>query len=196
MPIAPALPNPSHLTPAPSYTPDIDPGIAVYDATGKLSLIQWTTFNFGAQYYLPRLDDGMFVSANYAHTSSANARSYATAAERVRDHEEWYDFNVFGDPYPGVRFGLEYAHFGDYYVDSNKPTQASQLAVNHRVQLSGYFIFLTPIKASGLFIDSRADARACTAASTTASPVRCHGVAGRARPREARSPTMHRPQIP
>jgi hypothetical protein len=52
----------------------------------------------------------------------------------VRAHEDWADVNIFGDPYPGVRFGLEYANFSDTYVDG-------VTAVNHRVQLAGFFIF-------------------------------------------------------
>jgi hypothetical protein len=52
----------------------------------------------------------------------------------VLDHESWWDVNVFGDPYPGVRFGLEYAHFADTYADG-------VTGVNHRVQFSGFYMF-------------------------------------------------------
>jgi hypothetical protein len=69
---------------------------------------------------------------------SANAKSFApagsTTASKVRDHLDWYDFNIFGDPHPSVRFGLEYAHTIDTYVDGTR-------AVNQRVQFSGFFIF-------------------------------------------------------
>jgi hypothetical protein len=137
VPIAPALPNPTGANPAPAYTPDIDPGIAAYDATGKLGLIQWTTFNVGLQYYFPGLDGRLWVSGNYARTMSANAKDYATTPVlqgKVRDHEEWFDANLFGDPLPGVRFGLEYARFNDTYVDGSR-------ASNHRVQFSAFYIF-------------------------------------------------------
>ncbi len=142
----PPLPNPTKITPAPTFTPDIDPGLAAYDVNGKLGLITWTTFNVGVQYYFPRLAGRLFVSSNYFRSMSPNARDYlgvpagataaavATAQGKVRDHEAVVDGNVFGDPLPGVRFGLGYAHFADTYVNG-------VTAVNHRVQLSGYYIF-------------------------------------------------------
>ncbi len=45
-----------------------------------------------------------------------------------------YDASIVGDPYPGVRFGLEYAHYADTYLDG-------VTALNHRVQFSGFYIF-------------------------------------------------------
>jgi hypothetical protein len=152
VPIAPALPNPTMANPAPTYTPDIDPGIAAFQPTAAdpkattLHLVQWTTLIVGLQYYLPGLDGRLWVSGNYSRSSSANARTLlgtavganaaavTTAQGKVRDHEDWFDVNVFGDPYPGVRFGLEYARFADTYVDGVQ-------AINHRGQFSGYFIF-------------------------------------------------------
>src|SRR5262249_13465447 len=121
------------------------------DASGKatLNLVQWTTFNLGAQYYFPGLDGRLFVSANYSQTNPtnasdligvadpgnpANAKAVATAKSKIRDHEQWYDFNITGDPYPGVRLGLEYAHYNDTYLDGTK-------AVNHRVMFAGFYIF-------------------------------------------------------
>jgi len=147
VPIAPPLPNPMMTTPPPTYAPDVDPGLVAYDSTGKnLNLIRWTTFNVGAQYYFPKLDGRLWVSVNYARTMSPNAKDFpGTAAGamasdvtkalgKVRDHEDWYDANIAGDPYPGVRLGLEYAHFQDTYADGTQ-------AVNHRVQFSAFYIF-------------------------------------------------------
>jgi hypothetical protein len=152
VPVAPTLPNPTMASPAPTYTPDIDPGIAAFQPTAAdpmgtiLHLVQWTTFNVGLQYYFPRLDGRLWVAANYSRSMSANAKdllgtalgapaaTVATAQSKVRDHEQWYDASILGDPYPGVRLGLEYARFLDTYVDG---TQAQ----NHRVQFSGFYIF-------------------------------------------------------
>jgi hypothetical protein len=152
VPIAPPLPNPTMASPAPTYTPDIDPGLGGYvaDANGyKFVLAQWTTLYVGGAYYFPGLDGRLFVSANYGRSMSnnsstilgvvnpaaaANAKAVATAQSKIRDHEEWYDFNIFGDPYPGVRLAAEYMQFRDTYLDGN-------LAVNHRVQFSGFYIF-------------------------------------------------------
>ena len=63
-----------------------------------------------------------------------SAETLAYAQSKIRDHELWYDFNVMGDPYPGVRMGLEYANFRDSYLDGTE-------AVNHRLQFSGFYIF-------------------------------------------------------
>ena len=136
----PTLPPPAMLAAgatAPSYTPDIDNGIVTYDAKGGLHGIQWTTFLLGAQYYLPGVDGKVWISGNYSHMSSANTHYYVTAAtpaSAVRAGEDWFDVNLFFDPLAAVRVGLEYANFNDRYVDG-------QHAINHRFQLSGFFIF-------------------------------------------------------
>ena len=78
------------------------------------------------------------MSANskdlYGLAAGAMAADITKAQGKIRDHEEWYDANIFGDPYPGVRLGLEYARFNDTYADGTK-------AGNHRVQFSGFYIF-------------------------------------------------------
>lgn len=139
----PAMPNPV----APTYVPDLDQGLAEYNyKNGHAEAVQWTTYNFGAQYYFPRLDGRLWVDANYFHSSSANSGDFlgvaanakpaavATAQGKVRSHEQVYNADVFGDPYPGVRFGLGYARIADTYLNG-------VTAVNHRVQLSGFYIF-------------------------------------------------------
>jgi hypothetical protein len=151
--IAPPLPN-NAAGMAQTYSPDIDQGLGGYVATQagnvttyKFVLAQWTTMNFGGSYYFPGLDGRLFVSANYGRsmsnnsstilgivTPAATAKALTAAQSKIRDHEEWYDFNVFGDPFPGVRLAAEYAQFRDTYVDG-------ALAVNHRVQFSGFYIF-------------------------------------------------------
>jgi hypothetical protein len=143
----PPLPNPMMATPAPSYTPGIDAGLAAYSSkTGVAAAVQWTTFSVGVQYYFPALDGRLSVSGNYLRASSANsgdflgvaadapATAVAAAQGKVRNHEVYYDANIFGDPYPGLRFGLGYAHIADTYV-------SGVTAVNHRVQFSGFYIF-------------------------------------------------------
>jgi hypothetical protein len=143
----PAPPNPKMTTPAPTYTADLDPGIAAYNyRTGSAETVQWTTYNVGIQYYFPRLDGRLWVDASYFHLSSANSGDFlgvaataapaalATARAKVRSSETLYGADVFGDPYPGVRLGLGYARYADTYV-------SGVTAVNHRVQCSGYYIF-------------------------------------------------------
>lgn len=129
----PALPNPTMATPAPTYTPNVDPGLVVFDADGTLHLIQWESTIIGLQYYLPGLDGRSWISANYSHMDSKNAKLHGTAA-KLRSDEDWFDVNLFGDITPAVRIGLEYAWFRDQYADGNTP-------INHRVQLSAFYLF-------------------------------------------------------
>jgi hypothetical protein len=129
----PALATPAGAAAAPAYAADIDNGIVTYDAKGGLHGIQWTTYLLGAQYYLPATNGKVWISGNYSHASSANTHYYGAAA-KVRLAEDWWDVNLFVDPLPSVRIGAEFADFIDVYVDG-------QHAVNHRGQLSGFFIF-------------------------------------------------------
>jgi hypothetical protein len=129
----PALANPTNVTPAPAYAADIDNGIVTYDSKGGLHGVQWTTYLLGGQYYMPGVNGKVWVSGNYSHSSSANTHYYGSAA-KLRLAEDWFDVNLFVDPLPSVRVGAEFADFIDVYVDG-------QHAVNHRGQLSGFFIF-------------------------------------------------------
>ena len=129
----PALPNPTMATPAPTYTPDVDPGMVVYSADGTLHLIQWQSYIVGVQYYLPGMNGRGWLSANYSHMESNNAKLHG-AANRARLAEDWFDVNLFADVTPAVRLGLEYAYFRDHYADGNTP-------VNQRVQLSAFYLF-------------------------------------------------------
>ncbi len=129
----PALPNPNSVTPAPVFTPNIDPGIAVYDITGRLHYIQWTSFIVGAQYYLPELGGKVWLSGNFSRLSSNNT-SFYTAAAKVRKNEEWFDVNLFADVTPAVRLGFEYARFKDTYG-------VGVVAIHHRAQMSAFYLF-------------------------------------------------------
>jgi len=129
----PTLPNPTNLNPAPVYAPDIDPGIAQYDGAGGLHLIQWNSFLIGAQYYLPVMDGRFWVSGNYSHMTSANVQRFGPPA-KVRSDLDWFDVNFFADITPAVRSGIEYANTHDKYGDGTN-------AINHRVQLSMFYIF-------------------------------------------------------
>jgi len=131
------LPNPTGAAPAPAYTVDADPTLIVFDNTGVAHLIQWQSVLVGLQYYLPGLDGRMWVSSNYSHLSSDNAAKYASSLiTGARKHEDFVDANLFADVLPSVRLGLEYAFFRDVYSDAG-----STFAVNHRVQLSAFYLF-------------------------------------------------------
>jgi hypothetical protein len=149
----PSIPNTLGINPPLPNPANGDNGHHVYDdgttnnGVPKLHPIQWTTYLVGIQYYLPGLDGKMWVSANYSHTQSGNTPQYVnytgttnpaninyTFATLVRESEDWFDVNLFGDVGGGVRLGGEYANFNDRYTDGIH-------AVNHRVQASGYFLF-------------------------------------------------------
>ncbi len=115
------------------YSPNIDAGIVSYDASGNLHGIQLLAYLFGAQYYLPGVDGKVWISGNYSHQESVNSFHYGPGNSTLAAID-WFDVNLFVDPLPSVRVGAEYANTTDTYVDGIK-------AVNHRGQVSGFFLF-------------------------------------------------------
>lgn len=135
------LPNPAMAMPAPTYTANIDPGIAVIDRAGKLQLVQWTTFIVGGQYFIHGLEGRLWVAGNYSRTKSANAKDFlpngamgAPDPTRVWDTKEFFNVALFGDPTPAVRFGIEFSRFKDTYVDKT-------VATSYRGQFDAYMFF-------------------------------------------------------
>ena len=61
-------------------TADIDPGFVVYDNSGAIHLVQWTSYLFGLQYYLPGTDGNVWISANYSNIASNNLKNFTTTA--------------------------------------------------------------------------------------------------------------------
>jgi hypothetical protein len=117
------------------FSPDIDPALVIFDKIHTAHMIQIQSGLVGLQYYLPIGDGRVFVSANYSHLSSNNAVFYrATATTTPRDSEDWVDANIFFDATPAVRIGVEYGWYHDKFTDGT-------FADNHRVQLSGFYIF-------------------------------------------------------
>ena len=128
----PALPNPDMLTPAPTYSQDIDNGIAVYDVAGELHLIEWTTGMVSLQYYLPVLEGRIWLSAVYSRSVSPNTSQFGGANARKR--LDYVSGAVFADVLPSVRLGLEYAGAFDLSV-------SNVAANNHRVNFAAYYLF-------------------------------------------------------
>ena len=124
----PALSNPAQ-----TYTPNIDNGIVTYDSGGGLHGVEWTSFLVGAQYYLPGVDGRMWISGTYSHIESTNSH-FSGAPTKITAAEDWFDVNLFGDPTPALRLGLEYSNFNTMYVDGVH-------AINHRIQFSGFLLF-------------------------------------------------------
>ncbi|HEY4241104.1 MAG TPA: hypothetical protein VGM88_14880 [Kofleriaceae bacterium] len=131
-----ALPNPQMLPTAPVYTPNFDNGIAEYDAMGKLHTVDWQSFIVGLQYYIP--GNVAWLSVNYSHVSSGNAKDLGAAA-KVWDKEDWYDANLFFDITPAWRMGVEYSLTQQTYVDDT--ADKADKPKDSRIQVSGFFIF-------------------------------------------------------
>jgi hypothetical protein len=132
----PSIPAPATAPAGTAATPfaaDIDSGVVTYDSKGVLHPIDLQSYMVGAQYYFPGLDGKFWVSGNYSHMFSDNLHSYGTATKLTSVYD-WFDVNLFVDPIPAIRVGAEYANFNTQYVDGAH-------AINHRVQLSGFFIF-------------------------------------------------------
>jgi hypothetical protein len=123
---------------ASSFALDIDNGLVIFDGNGVMHAIRWQSVLVGLQYYLPtRIRT--WVSANYSHLSSSDIQNLAMAgtanpAGKLFDRSDFADGNLFVDATASIRFGLEYAWFRQHYLDDVKGT-------NHRVQLSGFYIF-------------------------------------------------------
>jgi hypothetical protein len=116
-----------------TYSPAVDPALLDFSGDGRAHLIEWRSYLVGLQYYFPRLNGRLSVSANYSHLESSNAQDFG-APTTVRKWLDWADACIFGDITPAVRLGLEYSWFNDHYADGHS-------AVNHRAQLSAFYLF-------------------------------------------------------
>jgi hypothetical protein len=131
----PSLPNPTMATPAPTYTPNIDPGLVTYSSTGELHSIDWRSFIVGLQYYLPP-SGHVWLSANFSQLTSGNVDLYATGAmaATVFKRSQWADGNIFVELNPAVRLGFEGAWFNQKFVDGSTRK-------NYRLQASAFYLF-------------------------------------------------------
>jgi hypothetical protein len=123
-----------------NITSDIDNGLVVFDGNGQMHAIRWQALLVGAQYYLPTTPFRMWISGNYSHMSSSDIKNIVVGTtgsnvnSKIFDKSDFADGNLFVDATQSIRFGLEYAWFRQTYLDGVKGT-------NHRVQLSGFYIF-------------------------------------------------------
>ena len=131
----PTLPNPGNVSPAPTYTPNIDPGLVGFTADGKLEAVSWQSFIVGVQYWLPG-NTGLWLAGTYAHIQSFNAASLANGAKNVLVRSEYASGAVFWDAAKPIRLGLE----GDW-LKQDFNNAAPGPSVDRRVQLSAWYIF-------------------------------------------------------
>lgn len=119
--------------PTATYVSGVDPGLAVYDASGQLQIPRWTTFLVGIEYYVPKVGGRLGLFANVSRSQLHDAQSYGNPA-KVRDNEIFYNAGVFGDLSEAIRLGLDYSRFDDQYADGVH-------AINDSVQAVGFFFF-------------------------------------------------------
>ena len=125
---------------ASSFALDIDNGLVIFDANGRMRAIRWQALLVGLQYYLPTSPFRMWIAANYSHMNSSDIQNIVVGTtgsnvnSKLFNKSDFADGNLFVDATQSIRFGLEYAWFRQTYLDGVKGT-------NHRVQLSGFYLF-------------------------------------------------------
>ena len=134
----PTLPIPTGGTVAPTYTPNIDNGLAMFLADGTLHAVKLQTYMAGLQYYLPG-SGRAWVSLNYTHTKSDNAAQFGNT-QKIWDHAYYVDANLFFDATPSVRFGVLYSRINQTYAGADKVTNETE-AHNNRVSATMMFLF-------------------------------------------------------
>jgi hypothetical protein len=129
----PALPNPQKLTPAPTYTANIDPGLVGFDSSGALHAVSWQSFILGLQYWFPG-NSGLWVAGTYSHLQSFNASALAAGAKTVFVRSQYASGALFWDAARPIRLGLEFAWLRQDFVDPGP-------SVDRRVQLTAWYVF-------------------------------------------------------
>jgi hypothetical protein len=116
---------------------DIDPGIAGFNRAGKLDTIDWRNLLVGAQLSFGKV----ILAGNYSNVYSDNVNQFvgglvpaAASVAGIWNHQTWWDANLIVDPWPGVRFGIEFAR-------TLQRRAAGPLANNSRVFFGSFFLF-------------------------------------------------------
>jgi hypothetical protein len=128
----PALPNPQMGLPPPVYYTLVPPGLATFDASGVLHLIDWEGVVLGMQYH-PPLGDGrrVWLSGTLSWTSSDNAAELTPVPGQpfVWAHGFYYDLNLFVAPLRALQVALSYQvtrqEFADRAVGRNARGQVA-----------------------------------------------------------------------
>jgi hypothetical protein len=122
------------------YPANFTPGLAAYDATGRLELLQWTSYMIGLEYYPGGVGGRVGTWMNYGHMASANSRRFGgpdvndPVLGRTRESEIFVDAGVSFDPTRATRVSSGLALFRDHYVDGT-------IARNYSVMSSAWLFF-------------------------------------------------------
>ncbi len=108
-----AIPPPDTGGPPGTYTPNLDPGFAAYDAAGNLELDQMDLVHGGRGVLSAGCGRASRLFANYGHMQSANSERFGGAAVmdpvagRTRESESLYNVGGFFDPTKATRIGVD-----------------------------------------------------------------------------------------
>lgn len=136
----PSIPPTTPGGTAGTYVPNFDPGLAAYDANGKLDLIKWTSYMVGLEFYPGGTGGRLGTFVNYGHMQSANTDRFGGAnvndpvAGRTRESEDFYNAGLFFDPTKVTRIGADVAMYADHYVDGTD-------AKNYSAMTSAFLFF-------------------------------------------------------
>jgi hypothetical protein len=133
----PSLPNPKNILPAPSYTPNIDPGIVTFDATGTAKTLQWEGLMVNAHYHFPfGAGKVLALSGTYSMVQSNNALSLTPVQGRafVWDKGQYVDGTLWWAITPAFQMAVSYQTMAQTYGDGT-------LARNNRTEASWWFFF-------------------------------------------------------
>lgn len=124
-----AVGQPAGVTAA-AYAPfqNLDAGPAGWDISGVLRTVEWRTLLLDAQISYGKV----ILAGNYSNVYSDNVQVF-TGANWFQ--QTWWDANLIYDPWPGVRFGLEFARTLQRKVVGNA------LANNSRLFFTGLLLF-------------------------------------------------------
>jgi hypothetical protein len=111
---------------------DVDAGMVGWDTSGVLRTVNWRTLLLDAQISYGKV----ILAGNYSNVYSDNVQSFSLAGGTAPGwyQQTWWDANLIVDPWPGVRFGLEYARTLQRKV-------GGALTNNSRLFFAGFFLF-------------------------------------------------------
>ena len=132
----PTLPNDPGTTPAPLYTPNIDPGIVTYDGNGNLKTADWRAIVLGVQYYLPIARGRVWLSGIYSQTRSANIVKLTPIPDRgtVFFKSEYEDASLFAALTDALQLSASFQTVHQLFGDGAE-------ARDNRIEFGAHFFF-------------------------------------------------------
>lgn len=125
--------SPLPISGASTSQPNLDPGIAGYDASGNFQLVKLQTFNFNLQYHFPT-EWNTHLNLGYGQVYSNNIGGLTPVVQNSSAYNrvEVILANLFHDFTKQIRVGGEYSYFTTQYTDGVK-------AYNSRYQVTAWF---------------------------------------------------------